>query len=200
MPGSVARVATGATPERLAAELRSIDGELLQAAPLPLLKTVEGARLSVEPLKAALTARTRGPLGILMASVTLLLLIACANIATLQVARAMSRQEEIAIRLSLGATWWRVCRERATESVVLGVLGGLLALLVANWSARLLPNLLDPSVFGLAPLSLHWPVIALGVGTALVTSIAFGVAPLLLFRGFNLGRNQAASVARIGLP
>jgi len=117
---------------------------------------------------------------LLLGMVGLVLLMACANVAGLLMARAASRQREIAVRISLGATKARIIRQVLTESVLLSAMGGAVALLVAQWASRLLVGLLasgrDP-----VQLSLHLDarVLAFTAAVSILSGIAFGLAPSL---------------------
>ena len=113
------------------------------------------------------------PLRLLMTAVGLVLLIACANIASLLLARAMARRKEIAIRLSIGAGRTLLVRQLLTESVVLALLGGILGVLIASWSNHALPRLFSIDVH----LRLDSRVLAFAAGLSLATGILFGLAP-----------------------
>ena len=110
---------------------------------------------------------------ILSVVVALVLLIVCANVANLLLSRATAREREISIRLSLGATRWRIVRQLLTESLLLAFLGGALGLLVAYWGRQLLPG----SV-GEAPL-FDWRVLAFVFAVTGLTGIIFGLAPAI---------------------
>lgn len=117
------------------------------------------------------------PLAALSLAVTgLILLICCANVSNLMLARALSRQREIATRLSIGASRWRIVRQLLTESVVLSLVASAVGLLLATWGTDLvlataLPLPLD--------LSLDWRVFAVSAGLALSVGVLFGLAPAL---------------------
>ena len=117
---------------------------------------------------------------ILSIVVGLILLIVCANVANPLLSRAAARQKEISVRLSLGATRTRLVRQLLTESVLLGLMGAALGLLVAYWGKQLLPG-----QAGQAPLD--WRVLSFACGLALVTGILFGIAPALRATGTNAG-------------
>ena len=120
------------------------------------------------------------PLLVLMALVGLVLLIACANVANLQVARATARQKEIAVRLALGASRWRIVSQLLVESLMLSLAGGAAGLALAVWMDRALMNFLPA---GDSPLTISttpdWRILAFSLGISLLTGIVFGLAPAL---------------------
>ena len=138
-------------------------------------------KLDVRPAAAGLSELRktyRQALLILMVVVGIVLLIACANIANLLLARAATRQREIAIRLAIGASRWRLIRQLLTESLLLSLSGALLGVVFARWASRLLVGFL--SVNGRTvwlDLSLDGRVLGFTIGVATVTGILFGLAP-----------------------
>jgi predicted permease len=117
---------------------------------------------------------------VLMAAVVLVLLVACANLAGLLLARAMDRRKEIAIRLAMGANRWRLIRQLLTESVVLSVTGGVVGLLLALWLISLLLSFRPPLDFPLTvDIGLDWRVMIFSFLVSLLTGIVFGLAPAL---------------------
>jgi predicted permease len=120
----------------------------------------------------------RKPLLVLMALVALVLLIACANVASLLLARASARQREIAMRLAIGAGRGRIMRQLMTESLLLSFIGAVFGLLLAWWSGRFLVNMISsgpaPVEFDLTP---NWHVLAFASAIATATAILFGVVP-----------------------
>ncbi|MEK6301933.1 MAG: ABC transporter permease [Acidobacteriota bacterium] len=139
--------------------------------------------------------------GVFMALVALVLLIACANVANLMLARAMARQKEIAIRLALGASRARIIRLLLTESIVLAVAGGLIGWLLSYWAIDWLANIRissdAPVRFGIEP---DWRVQVFSLGIAVLTGLISGFAPALQTSNPNLneslkegGRSSAAS-------
>jgi macrolide transport system ATP-binding/permease protein len=120
------------------------------------------------------------PFFLLMTLVALILVIACSNVANLLLARAASRRREIAVRLSEGASRSRVIRQLLTESILLGVTGGALGLVLAFWGIRLLTALLaGHSEDVMLHPHLNWHVLALAAGLSLLTGLVFGLIPAL---------------------
>ena len=129
---------------------------------------------------------------ILSVVVVLVLLIVCANVANLLLSRAATRQREISIRLSLGATRARLMRQLLTESVLLASIGGVLGILVAKWSGQLLPGGAGQAA------AIDWRVLSFVLGVTTVTGIAFGIAPALRTTSINVSaslKDTSRSVA-----
>jgi predicted permease len=134
-----------------------------------------------------LQADAKQPLLILMGMVGLVLLIACANLASLLVARSESRQREIALRQVLGAGRWRLMRQLMTESLLLATAGGLAGLLIAAWTLSSIVSSIPESIgaSGLKP-QLDWRVMLFAVGLTLFTGLLFGFLPAMRASGSSI--------------
>jgi putative ABC transport system permease protein len=130
----------------------------------------------------------RPALLILLGAVTLVLLVACVNVANLLLARANGRTREVAVRAALGAGRWRLVQQFLAESVVLGLAGGLAGLVVAYWSTYALIAVGPPSIPRLGEVGLDWRVLAFTVAIAIATSVVFGLVPALAATGHAVAR------------
>ena len=132
------------------------------------------ASTGISPLRV----RYERPLVMILIVCGLVLLVACANLANLQLARGIARRHDISVRMALGATRWDIARSSVTESLLLSVVGAVLGLLFARWSSRLLVAQLSTSInYIYLDVSLDSRVLAFTVCTALVTTIVFGLLP-----------------------
>jgi predicted permease len=129
-------------------------------------------------LQEQVVGDVRRALLVLLGSVGLVLLIACANVANLLLTRAVGREKEVAIRTALGAGWQRLAQQLFTESVALGLLGGGAGLLVAGLSLYVVRAINPGNIPRLEDIAINGPVLAFTLGVSLVTGILFGVAPV----------------------
>jgi len=167
----IGRLKPGVSPAQAETELRAVQRNL----PLGTI----GYTLNLIPLHQQMVGKIRKLLIVLLATVAFVLLIACANIANLLLARAASRQKEIAIRAALGAGRLRIIRQLLTESLLLSLTGGLLGLLLAVWGNSLLVSLIPADVPRIHEVSLDVRILAFTVLVSFVTGLVFGLAPAL---------------------
>jgi putative ABC transport system permease protein len=130
-------------------------------------------------LQESIVGKVRPALLILLTTVLLVLIIACANIANLQLARAATRQTEMAVRSAIGASTSNVLRQLLLEGLTLSLLGGLLGLLLADWSLRLLVTISPKYVPRLEEVGIDGRVLLFTLGIALLTGVIFGLVPAL---------------------
>ncbi|MFY9554986.1 MAG: ABC transporter permease [Blastocatellia bacterium] len=139
----------------------------------------------VTPLKQAMVGATEKPLLILLCAVGLVLLIACANVANLLLARATARVREVAVRFALGATPSRVARQLLTESLVLAFIGAAIGVMLAWLGVRMLDKMPIDGIPRIEVVSVDGRVLAFTAGLALVTGLLFGLMPAL--RAYRMG-------------
>ena len=135
--------------------------------------------IDVVSLVESVVGNVRLAILVLLGSVTLVLLIACANVANLLLTRASGRQKEVAVRTALGASWYRLARQLLTESVLLGVLGGVAGLLIAYGALQVVRATNPGNIPRLDAIALDGTVLAFTLAVSVVTGILFGLAPAL---------------------
>ncbi len=172
------RLKAGISPQQGRAELNRLQHLLLPQFPWRMPDNWASDSIVV-PLLESQVGAMRPRLLLLFAAVGLILLIACANVANLMLARAAGRQREIAIRGAMGASATRLVRQLLSESVVLGVFAGAVGLATAAVSMKALVTFLPADTPRLADVSLHWPVFAFAAVTSLITGFLFGLIPAL---------------------
>ena len=170
---AIARLKPGVGLEEAQAQLSTIASGLETERP----QMNKGWGALVVPMHREVSGDIRPALLVLSGAVGFVLLIACANVANLLLARGATRHREIAIRTALGAARFRVVRQLLTESLVLCVLGGALGLLVAQWSLALLLAISPVDLVDLGTVQLSYPVLAFTAVVSLATAIVSGFAP-----------------------
>ncbi|MFI5241716.1 MAG: ABC transporter permease [Gemmatimonadales bacterium] len=188
---AVARVKNGATVQQAATEAVTIGRRLHDAYP------DHNAHMGMTALsmRDAMVGNVRKPLIILLGAVVFVLLIACANIANLLLARSSARQTEMAVRSALGAARGRLLRQLLTESILLSLIGGALGLLLATWGVRLLLVLKPTGIPRLDTVTIDGSVMMWTALIAVATGVIFGIAPALQL---SRGGDQLAHSLRAG--
>ena len=169
------RIKPGVTVETARADLSTIASRLETAYP----DTNKGWGVTVTPLREASIGNIGLMLGLLLGAVGLVLLIACANLANMHLARATGRAREMAIRAALGAGRWRIVLQLMTESLVLAIAGGVLGLLVAYWATSAFVSAYPTLLPRAADIHVDPAVLAFTGGLSVMTAILFGLAPAL---------------------
>ena len=168
-----ARLKPGISVDEARSEMATITGRLEQQFP------GTNRSVTVQLLKEKVVGDVRPAVLVLLAAVSFVLLIACANAAHLLMARGASRQKEIAIRAALGAERWQITRQYLTESLLLAFLGGAAGLLLAFWGIRMLVQLLPASMPRVDTVGLDWHVLLFTALLSVLTGIIFGIVPAL---------------------
>ena len=193
-----ARLKPGVSAKQADAEMRAFAEQVRRLYP-----DAVGTKwtLKVRTLDEMATGEIRPALLVLLGAVGFVLLIACANVANLLMARVTSRQKEVAIRTALGADRWALVRQLLTESLLLALAGGLLGLAIAFWSVRTLGAIV-PNIPGGNDLRIDGTVMLFTLGISVLTGLLFGVVPALQTSRTNLhetlkegGRSGAADVS-----
>lgn len=171
------RLKPGMSIEQANAEMKVIRHQYALAHPAML--DARPKPVEVAPMKDELVAKVRSMLWMLFGAVGLVLLIACANVAGLLIARATSRTREFAVRSALGAPRNRLIRQLLAESILLSLIGGAVGLLVAAWGLSTIPKIIALDLPRAGEIQLDWVVFGFSAALALATGIAFGLAPSL---------------------
>jgi predicted permease len=171
----IGRLKDGVTLEQGRADMETVSQNLAASFP----DADRGITAQVVPLKRTMVGRVQSLLTVLLVAVGFVLLIACANVANLLLARSTGRTREFAVRTTLGATRGRMIRQLLSESVLLAVAGGGLGILLAVWGTRAVLGVLPAALPRSEQIGLDWRVLLFTAAISLVAGVLFGLAPAL---------------------
>jgi putative ABC transport system permease protein len=179
---TIARLKSGVTIEQAQADLNNVATALEEQYP----KENEGVRVRLTPLRDAEVGNIRPYLLMLLAAVSFVLLICCANVASLLLAQAAAERRELAMRAALGASRWRIIRELLTRSIALALLGAVCGAALAYAGVKALLTLIPVQLPFWMRIEVDAPVLIFSLAAAVITSLLFGLAPALLASRVNL--------------
>jgi putative ABC transport system permease protein len=185
----IGRLRPDVTQDQAQAQLSALAEQLAKTHP----STNTEVGLDLVAIRERLVGNVRGALFVALGAVGCLLLIACANVASLSLTRLSARTQELAVRSALGAGRWRIGRQLVTESLITSLVGGLLGVLVAWWGLSALPGLIGNRVPRADEVALSLPVLAVAVGAIVFGGLLVAIVPVL-----HLSLSQIESLLRAG--
>ena len=193
---ALGRLKRGETPTSAQAELSTIAANLAKLYP----ESNDKVGAVVVSLREQITQSSRTELLVLLGAVALVLLVACFNVANLLLARASGRLKEIALRVVLGASRWRIIRQLLTESVLLSLAGAALGLAGAWWCLRAITSAEVLSLPRTNPIEINWSVLLFTVSVSVAVGIIFGLAPTLRASRPDVGEELKANSLAVAAP
>jgi predicted permease len=185
---ALARLKSGVTLEQASTDMARLLPIAIRSFPAPegfSVSLFEKARFqpNLHPLKQDVVGDVGNVLWVLMGSILMVLLVACANVANLLLVRVEGRSQELAIRTALGASWKRITTDLLFESAVLGFVGALLGLGLAYGALRILVAIAPTGLPRIHEIGINLPVLLFTIGLALVTSLLIGLIPIMKYAG-----------------
>ena len=181
----MAKLKPGVSRERAQSEMTAIAERLEQSYP----DANQGIGAKVVPLNEQVVGNVKPALWVLMGAVALVLLIACANVANLSLARSLTRQKEIAIRTALGASRSRVVRQLLTEALLLSLTSAVVGTVLSLWGIKAMLSLSNAKLPRAYEVGVDWSVLGFTVAVALLTGVLFGLTPALQASKINLSES-----------
>jgi predicted permease len=192
----IGRLKQGVTTDQARSELNLVFEKFRATYPKQVR---ENETFGVQSWRVNMTGSVRDLMWVLLGAVSFVLLIACANVANLQLTQAAARQKEMAIRMAMGGGSWRLIRQLLTEGVVLALMGGFGGLLLAIWGLDAMRKLVPEGMIPRADeISLDWRVLAFCLAVSVLTGIVFGLAPASRMLRVDVNGALKEGASRIG--